>query len=72
LLRGNPYVALLPAHIYVQIYYFIGAGAIFNVFSLSTMKAYAAFLVLQGLVHVWTQGLGNTRYAAVPAPVAPR
>jgi len=61
---GNPYRALLPAHVYVQFYYLVVGGTIFSLLSVGTMKAYAAFAALQVLVWLWTKQLGNT---AAPA-----
>jgi hypothetical protein len=49
----NPFNALLPAYLYVGIYYTIAAGTPANLFGIGYFKAYAAFGVLQYLVGQW-------------------
>lgn len=50
---GNPFNVLLPSYVFVQYYYLIVSGTIYNVFGIGTYKAYAAFFVLQIIVSYW-------------------
>jgi hypothetical protein len=50
MMSGNPINALLPAYITTGFYYLVCQATLYTVFSLSSLKAYAAFLILQLIV----------------------
>lgn len=56
---GNPFNVLLPSYLFVQYYYLIVSGTIYNVFGIGAYKAYAAFLVLQIIVGYWITKTGK-------------
>jgi len=50
---GNPFNALLPAFFFLQFYYLIASGTLYNLIGLGSIKAYVAFAVLQFLISTW-------------------
>jgi hypothetical protein len=57
MLSRNPVNVLLPAFVVTQTVSFMAQGTVYSVLSLSTFKAYAAFLVLQVVVSAWLNRL---------------
>lgn len=51
----NPFLILLPSYILVQFYYLIVSGTPYNLFGISAFKAYAAILLLSGVMFFWSK-----------------
>lgn len=53
LLSGNPFMVLLPAAMLTQFIYGYAQGTLYSLIGLSTLKIYAAFLVVGWFSHLW-------------------
>ncbi len=61
---SNPYAALLPAYMATQVVVLTAQGTLYNVFSLSSLKAYTAILAAQILAFFVINSL-NSKYVKI-------
>jgi hypothetical protein len=54
---GNPVLTMLPAYLMIQVYYLLVQGTINAIFSLPALKAYAAFVMIEGIVLYMSHGM---------------